>query len=193
MFSRLSPPPKHDAHDHWETRHRGCHCIPSFIKFFRVSSRNKSLMDIDAAEIVPGKLWLGSYRAVRRHSADLCSMMGITDFVNVAREIPRYPQRVINMFMIAGIGMWNVPMHDDDDEIVESVLGAVEKLHELLQPKDSCVFIHCHMGISRAPSVVIAYLSKYQGMTTKEAYEHTRKCRPVVARRSAEFLDRLLK
>lgn len=42
------------------------------------------------------------------------------------------------------------------------------------------VYVHCHTGISRAPSVVIAYLMEYQGFTYPGAYAHVKKYRPQI-------------
>ncbi|CAG0887452.1 unnamed protein product, partial [Darwinula stevensoni] len=40
------------------------------------------------------------------------------------------------------------------------------------------VFVHCNAGISRAPSVVIAYIMKKRGWSYRQAYDHVFKIRP---------------
>ena len=35
------------------------------------------------------------------------------------------------------------------------------------------MLVHCHMGISRSSSLVLAFLMKNFGMTLDEAYQHT--------------------
>merc|ERR1719373_809142 len=52
------------------------------------------------------------------------------------------------------------------------------------------VLVHCVQGISRSASVVIFYLMKYELMSLREAFEKTKKCRPIIEPRP-EFLDQL--
>jgi len=42
------------------------------------------------------------------------------------------------------------------------------------------VLVHCHMGVSRSATVVIAYLMKYFHMTHREAYNFVKKKRSVI-------------
>ena len=39
--------------------------------------------------------------------------------------------------------------------------------------KDKNVLVHCHMGISRSASLVLAYLMRKFGVSLDEAYQHT--------------------
>lgn len=41
------------------------------------------------------------------------------------------------------------------------------------------ILVHCHMGMSRSVTVVMAYLIKYEGMTLAEAYHAIVRSRPV--------------
>jgi len=34
--------------------------------------------------------------------------------------------------------------------------------------------VHCHVGVNRSPTVVLAYLMKYEGYTLKSAVEHVK-------------------
>lgn len=52
------------------------------------------------------------------------------------------------------------------------------------------VLVHCNAGVSRASSVIIAYLIKYRGMSYKQALEEVRKNRPS-ARPNAGFATQL--
>ncbi|EPS94959.1 phosphatases II [Fomitopsis schrenkii] len=43
------------------------------------------------------------------------------------------------------------------------------------------IFVHCSAGISRSPSLVVAYLMKSRGMSLKEALGHVARARPQVS------------
>jgi len=47
--------------------------------------------------------------------------------------------------------------------------------------KNCKVLVHCEGGISRSPTIVIAYLMRYNGMTLKDALEHVSQKRPIIS------------
>jgi predicted protein tyrosine phosphatase len=53
------------------------------------------------------------------------------------------------------------------------------------------VLVHCAMGISRSPSLVIYYLMRARGMTLREAYAHVKRQRPETFPNSA-FMQQLI-
>lgn len=63
-----------------------------------------------------------------------------------------------------------------------TVIDAVEEMerHQRSHPENSCIFVHCYMGISRSASVMILYLVKNRGMTVRKAIEFLRQCRPCI-------------
>lgn len=42
------------------------------------------------------------------------------------------------------------------------------------------VLVHCHAGVSRSSSCVIAYLMQEHGMSFKEAFAYASKRRPII-------------
>uniref|UniRef100_A0A7S1J2B1 protein-tyrosine-phosphatase n=1 Tax=Eutreptiella gymnastica TaxID=73025 RepID=A0A7S1J2B1_9EUGL len=44
-----------------------------------------------------------------------------------------------------------------------------------------CILVHCYRGISRAPSVVIAYLMMYHKYNWEQAHGHVLKHRPIIS------------
>jgi hypothetical protein len=143
-------------------------------------------------EILPGKLWLGSFAAIRDRSI-LATFstppVGITATLNVAMEVT-YPRHALDTCRDADIGVHKVSLRDEEDYIVQHMQHAVHLLHALIDEQKRCVFVHCHMGVSRSPAVVIAYLVHHRAMNANDAFALVRSKR-VIARRDETFLARL--
>lgn len=62
-----------------------------------------------------------------------------------------------------------------------AILDAVQAIerHER-ERKESCIFVHCYMGISRSASALILYLMRNTDMSLRNALEFLRWCRPCV-------------
>ena len=43
-----------------------------------------------------------------------------------------------------------------------------------IKERNEKVLVHCHIGVNRSPTVVLAYLMKYEGYTLKSAVEHVK-------------------
>jgi len=41
-----------------------------------------------------------------------------------------------------------------------------------VRESSSCALVHCLAGISRSPTLAIAYIMRYLGLTTDEAYKY---------------------
>jgi protein-tyrosine phosphatase len=67
---------------------------------------------------------------------------------------------------------------DTDSSILKHIEDALEWVEKQLQTKN--VLIHCHMGISRSASLVLAFLMKNFGMTLDQAFEHTASIRDTI-------------
>ena len=69
---------------------------------------------------------------------------------------------------------------------------SLEALHQAADFINACkngggqVYVHCGVGVGRAPSAAAAYLIKYENMTTVEALAHIRHTRPFVHLTSAQ-------
>eukprot|EP01064_Diplonema_japonicum_P018397 TRINITY_DN27082_c0_g1_i1.p1 TRINITY_DN27082_c0_g1~~TRINITY_DN27082_c0_g1_i1.p1 ORF type:complete len:162 (+),score=25.91 TRINITY_DN27082_c0_g1_i1:50-487(+) len=116
---------------------------------------------VDSSEIVPG-VFLGGAKA----SKDLEGMhaMGIQNIVNVAGK-QHHP----------GVFCYHRCYVDDQPE--ESLLpllpSAVSFIHTSMC-KNQKTLVHCRGGISRSPTVVIAYLMKHHNMSLQEAFDLTK-------------------
>lgn len=75
--------------------------------------------------------------------------------------------------------------------LAEYLPDCIDFIDEALGSSDeAAVLVHCTMGMSRSPSVVIAWLMSSRGLTFDEAYARVKKARPVICPNPA-FLDTL--
>lgn len=71
------------------------------------------------------------------------------------------------------------PMHDgpgNDPIYFDAVIGAIRRL----QDAGTRTLVHCAIGMSRSPAVVIGYLAQHAGMKFEEAHAHVQTVRPIV-------------
>ena len=66
------------------------------------------------------------------------------------------------------------------DEMSEDIYRFFEKttkeMHEKLE-NNQVIYVHCYVGMSRSPTIVIAYLIKYHKMSYEDAYNLVKKQR----------------
>lgn len=75
-----------------------------------------------------------------------------------------------------------VPVKDskESDNIIEFISyinSAVEFIHKAIKLKKN-VYVHCHYGLMRSPTVIIAYLMKYEKMNKSMAIDWVKNKRP---------------
>lgn len=74
----------------------------------------------------------------------------------------------------------DMPFHDGFAIEPALITRATRFIHEQLQA-DKKVLVHCHMGVSRSVTLVLAYLIEYEKMTLPQAY------RTILAGRSIAY------
>lgn len=121
---------------------------------------------------ITDRLYLGSYEQAR--SFQWLKSKGVTHILNCSREIPAvYP----DSFVYLNLNLDDVPEQDITDALVCSHMFIKWSLNK----KDTVVFVHCMMGISRSSTMVIHYLMK-SGMFTnyEDAYRYVRGKRDII-------------
>ena len=78
----------------------------------------------------------------------------------------------------AGLAFESVPIKDFSNADLQLGLPqSVTSLGRLLD-QGQVVYVHCHAGITRSPTVIAAYLHWSSGWTLERALAHVKQCRP---------------
>jgi atypical dual specificity phosphatase len=84
---------------------------------------------------------------------------------------------------IDGVIYHRIPLTDSPSSSISSICdSACTIIDESLKSKNAgSILVHCSAGISRSPTVVVAYLMKRRGMTLKVALGQIVRARPQVS------------
>lgn len=123
-------------------------------------------------ELLPG-LYLGGREAANNHPG--LRETGISAVVCCQREL-EYP----STNFCPDLEYYRVDVEDISREPIELFFHeATEFIHENVE-RENGVLVHCKAGVSRSPSVVIAYLIKYHNYTLYNAFAAARRLRSCV-------------
>jgi protein-tyrosine phosphatase len=78
-----------------------------------------------------------------------------------------------------GFAVLDLPIADGESLEPASLQAGTAFIHQQVQAGRK-VLVHCQMGVSRAPTLVMAYLIEYQDMSLPEAYRLVSQNRPII-------------
>lgn len=109
------------------------------------------------------------YLGCRKVAACLPSLKanGITNVLNVTSSIP-------NKFVAAGLTYKQIAVEDSHDVNMLQHLPEAFAFIENARISGERVLVHCHAGMSRSVTVILAYLMKFFNHTLDSAYEHVK-------------------
>ncbi|KAH3757200.1 Dual specificity protein phosphatase 14 [Pelomyxa schiedti] len=116
----------------------------------------------DPAEILPGRLWLGS--ALVACNRDCLVSHGTFYVLNATSEVPNFFDGDTR-FTYCRLGL--------DDSYDEDLLCHADTICNFIntaKANNGAVLVHCQAGISRSASAVLIYLMKQERMTLKAAH-----------------------
>ena len=82
---------------------------------------------------------------------------------------------------IPGLKRYSYPVHDARHELAHlmSMMPEItENIHRHLMAGQN-VLVHCHMGMQRAPTVIVHYIMRYHRMPRDAAIRWVRRVRPI--------------
>jgi protein-tyrosine phosphatase len=139
-----------------------------------------------ANEIVPN-LWLGNFQ-------DACSEKWISQFdivINCSKELP---------FSNEHCKQIRIPIDDNLEPLeIENLYKCLDMITEYIHVqllKGKKIFVHCFAGIQRSPTVIIAYLVRYTGLSLDECIKCVTSKRSIVFQPMCNFrpaLDKFIK
>ncbi|XP_042894922.1 dual specificity protein phosphatase 19 isoform X2 [Parasteatoda tepidariorum] len=95
----------------------------------------------------------------------------VTHVLNIGYKIPNYYE---SKFIYK-----NVDILDEPKSNIRTFFdGCFEFIDD--GRHEGCVLVHCNAGVSRAPTIVIAYLMKTNHMALKEAFNFVKSIRPYI-------------
>lgn len=140
-------------------------------------------MEIGANEILSG-LWLGNITDAK--NLQFINTMDIV--INCSKTIPFKSKRTRNV----RVGV------DDNLEPIEikNLYLLLPKITEFIHSslkKNEIIFVHCHAGIQRSASVIVAYLIRYLNISLTKAIRLVRTKRNIVFTPCINFKTSLIK
>eukprot|EP00668_Euglena_longa_P000720 GGOE01000869.1.p1 GENE.GGOE01000869.1~~GGOE01000869.1.p1 ORF type:complete len:306 (+),score=14.10 GGOE01000869.1:60-977(+) len=145
--------------------------IPKLSRRNSMPSNYKSKEELEEEEDVvkiTDKLFLSGQ--VGTNAIEHLSSLGITHILTLGREGPLSPSP--DHFVYGCIGK--------EDLCYEDLLSSFWEAIDFIKLADKCL-IHCHKGVSRSPSIIVAYLMAMQNLSLDSALALVRQRRPVVS------------
>ncbi|XP_065559001.1 dual specificity protein phosphatase 10-like [Artemia franciscana] len=121
-----------------------------------------------------------------RDAADIqsLSMLGITRVINVTTDIPDHHK-------VTGVKYLTLPAADSGHQNLRQFFEQAFDFIDAARQENQGVLIHCHAGISRSPTISIAYLIFKCGMTLVDAYTFVKTRRKIISP-NFNFMGQLL-
>ena len=137
-------------------------------------------------DAVPYQILPHLYLGCRKVAACLPNLKssGITNILNVTSSIP-------NKFVAAGLTYKQIAVEDSHDVNMIQHLPEAFSFIEKARMEGERVLVHCHAGMSRSVTVILAYLMKFYNHTLDSAYEHVKQIKSDISP-NFSFMGQLL-
>ncbi|ESO87313.1 hypothetical protein LOTGIDRAFT_107379, partial [Lottia gigantea] len=127
-------------------------------------------------------LYLGSQRDAL--SKEIAQINGITYVLNVSLTCPKPAY-------IQDAHFKRIPINDNYSERMVPFFKEAFQFLDMVRESNGCVLVHCLAGISRSPTLAIAYVMRHLKMMSEDAYRYVKDKRPTISP-NFNFLGQLL-
>jgi hypothetical protein len=131
-----------------------------------------SAADVEPVSMILPYLYLGSAKDA---DPDRLRALNITHVLNAAKELGGAPSTV------AGVERMDLPIYDVHTENIERYFEQAAEFIQSAEAEAGRVLVHCRKGISRSPTLVVAYLMRTKGMKCDDALQFVRQRRSKVS------------
>ncbi|XP_075227842.1 dual specificity protein phosphatase 10-like isoform X2 [Lycorma delicatula] len=142
------------------------------------SPQDAGLDTAPASRVLPF-LYLGSARDAA--DKDCMGRLGISRVLNVSCQAPQQPN----------ITTKHLPADDSGHQNLKQYFEEAFQFIEEARKSGTNVLVHCQAGISRSPTMVIAYIMRHRQLTMMEAYKVVKAARPIISP-NFNFIGQLL-
>ncbi|XP_041353965.1 uncharacterized protein LOC121371839 [Gigantopelta aegis] len=127
-------------------------------------------------------LYLGSQQDAL--SQEITQINGINYILNVSITCTKPPFIQDGHFL-------RIPVNDNYSEKLLPFFYQAFQFIDMVREANGCVMVHCLAGISRSPTLAIAYIMKHMNMSSDDAYRYVKEKRPTISP-NFNFLGQLL-
>nr|XP_018911383.1 PREDICTED: dual specificity protein phosphatase 10-like isoform X2 [Bemisia tabaci] len=137
-----------------------------------LDSRCASDIESHPASRVLPHLYLGNQRDAE--NLDVLRNLGISRVLNVTSELPGYHEE-------RGILYKHLPAADSSHQNLKQYFEEAFHFIEEARQSGGSVLVHCQAGISRSPTIAIAYMMKHRRLSLIEAYKEVKNARTIIS------------
>ncbi|XP_042230674.1 dual specificity protein phosphatase 10-like [Homarus americanus] len=124
-----------------------------------------------ASEVLPF-LYIGNARDAQ--DLRVLQALGITRVLNVTSHVPGYHEN-------SGICYKTLPAMDSGHQNLRQYFDEAIHFIDEARQAGARVLVHCQAGVSRSPTIVIAYLMKHTRMTMVDSYKYVKSRRLIIS------------
>uniref|UniRef100_A0A0A9YIJ5 protein-tyrosine-phosphatase n=1 Tax=Lygus hesperus TaxID=30085 RepID=A0A0A9YIJ5_LYGHE len=128
-------------------------------------------------------LYVGNARDAR--DADVLRGRGVSHVLNVTLTPTPAPADP------SGVTYRQLPASDSTQQNIKQYFEEAFSFIEEARKNNGSVLVHCQAGVSRSPTIAIAYIMKHRGVTMVEAYKTVKTARPIISP-NLNFMGQLL-
>jgi dual specificity MAP kinase phosphatase len=141
----------------------------------------KDIENHPPSEVTPF-LWLGNMKDAS--DVDSLCRLGVDHVLNVTATSPTYQ-------MSSKVTYKQLHAADNGYQNLKQYFDEAFEFIDMARSRGGAVLIHCQAGVSRSPTIAVAYLIKHFPMSMVEAYKFVKSRRPIISP-NLNFMGQLL-